>query len=133
MKLSTKQQNFTLMQAQLVIWAYSQGLGLTFGEAWRPDDMQLLYYYGFSIKEKENTIELIKTKIKSKTKINKHGNKLSVDFNLFKNGKYTSRKEDYRLIGEYWESLNGKWGGRFGVAKKDYAYKVGWDSNHFQY
>ncbi|MFQ9337054.1 MAG: M15 family metallopeptidase [Varibaculum sp.] len=45
-----------------------------------------------------------------------------MDFNLFVNGQYKTRTEDYLPLGEYWESLGGAWGGRF---------KSRPDGNHF--
>ncbi len=50
-----------------------------------------------------------------------HKNKLAMDILLFKDGVYLTETEDYRLIGEFWESLHElcEWGGRFG------------DGNHF--
>ncbi len=47
------------------------------------------------------------------------------DLILYKNGIYLTETEDYRLLGEYWESLNSncKWGGRFSKS----------DGNHFSF
>lgn len=39
---------------------------------------------------------------------------LAKDFDLFKNGKYLINTEDHRPLGEFWESIGGTWGGRFG-------------------
>ena len=45
-----------------------------------------------------------------------HKNKLAMDILLFKDDVYLTDTEDYRLIGEFWESLHEEcaWGGRFG-------------------
>lgn len=51
-----------------------------------------------------------------------HKLRLAIDLNLFKDGKYLTATEDYRPIGEYWESLGGVWGGSWGA-----------DGNHFSY
>lgn len=48
-----------------------------------------------------------------------HKKKLAADLNLFRDGQYLTKSEDYRPLGEYWEYLGGSWGGRFG------------DGNHF--
>jgi len=42
-----------------------------------------------------------------------HKLRLAVDLNLFKDGKFIESTEDHRLLGEYWESIGGAWGGRF--------------------
>jgi hypothetical protein len=51
----------------------------------------------------------------------KHKRRLAIDLNLFRDGKYLIDTEDYRELGEYWESVGGKWGGRFN------------DGNHFEW
>ena len=47
------------------------------------------------------------------------------DILLYKNGTYLTGSEDYRVLGEYWESLHPfcKWGGSFKNA----------DGNHFSF
>jgi hypothetical protein len=52
-----------------------------------------------------------------------HTKRLAIDFNVFKDGKYLTKSEDLRELGEYWKSLNPKnaWGGDFKNA----------DGNHF--
>ena len=42
-----------------------------------------------------------------------HGKRLAIDLNLFKDGKYLTETEDHRLLGEYWISIGGTWGGNF--------------------
>ena len=42
-----------------------------------------------------------------------HKQRLAIDLNLFKNGKFLQTTEDHTALGEYWESLGGAWGGRF--------------------
>lgn len=105
------------MVAKLIEYAYSKGYGLTFGEAWRPPEMQILYV----------------TKGLSRTVHSKHTQRLAVDFNLFKNGKYIRDPWQYLELGKFWESLGGRWGGRFGVRKEEYDKKIGFDANHFEY
>lgn len=39
--------------------------------------------------------------------------------------------EQYRALGEYWESIGGVWGGRFGDDRETDKIE-GWDSGHFQ-
>lgn len=43
-----------------------------------------------------------------------HKAALAVDLNLYKNGQYLRSTESHRPLGEYWESLGGSWGGRWG-------------------
>jgi hypothetical protein len=42
-----------------------------------------------------------------------HKLKLAIDLNLFKDGKFLSSTEDHKVLGEWWESQGGTWGGRF--------------------
>jgi len=42
--------------------------------------------------------------------------RLAVDLNLFRGGKWLDKSEDHKQLGDYWESLapDARWGGRFG-------------------
>lgn len=98
------------------MYAYSQGLELTFGEAWRsPQEQERLYKAGLS---------QIKTG-------GQHGSRLAVDFNLFKDGKLTWDWEDFEPLGRYWTGLEssnrwgGSWNGKFD--KKGFI-----DAPHFE-
>ena len=42
-----------------------------------------------------------------------HLNKLALDLNLFKKGRYLSSTKAHEPLGLYWESIGGTWGGRF--------------------
>lgn len=96
MKLSTKQQKFTVMIGQLIQFATNNGYGLTFSEAYRtPEQAALNAKKGSGI---ANSL---------------HTQRLAVDFNLFIGGVYQTDSAAYRPLGEYWESLGGSWGGRF--------------------
>lgn len=119
MKLSEKQQKFSQNVGMFLLWIYSHSnWTVTLGEVWRHPEMQEIYL-------KEG---------KTKVLYSKHQDRLAIDLNLFINGKYTTDKEKYRPMGEFWEHcLGGKWGGRFGIKKKDYDRKIGWDSGHFEY
>lgn len=104
MKLSEKQQLFTVMTADLIHWAQAHGYRLTFGEAYRtPEQAALNAKTGKGISNSLHTL------------------RLAVDFNLFINGEYQTDTDAYRPLGEYWESIGGTWGGRFSRA----------DGNHF--
>lgn len=104
MTLSEKQQLFTKLIAQLILWADEKGLRLTFGEAYRtPEQAALNAKSGKGI---ANSL---------------HTQRLAVDLNLFKNGIYQTDSAAYKELGLYWESLGGAWGGRFSRP----------DGNHF--
>ena len=90
MTLSEKQQKFTVMVALLILHAEVLGYRLTFGDAYR--DPRCPYGHPKSL----------------------HRKRLAIDLNLFRDGRYLKNTEDYRPLGEYWESLGGSWGGRFG-------------------
>lgn len=70
---------------------------------------------------------------KSKVKHSKHQDRLAIDLNLFIKGRYITDPERYRPLGEFWECLGGRWGGRFGLQKNDYDTKIGFDANHFEH
>lgn len=117
MSLSKRQRRFTVMVGNFILWAHAEGYELTYGHAWR---------------DAETQARLVEKGL-SKTLASRHCDRLAVDFNLFVDGNYTDDKEAYRPLGEYWEGIGGRWGGRFGVSKEDYATKVGWDAGHFEY
>jgi hypothetical protein len=97
MTLGEKQRKFAGMVGQLIVWAYENGYELTLGEAHRPPELAELYAkQGRGIR---NSL---------------HTQKLAIDLNLFINGKYQTRTDSHRPLGEYWESIGGTWGGRFG-------------------
>lgn len=97
MTLGQKQRKFTRMIADLIVFAYEQGYELTLGDAFRdprvhgPVGQKKSYSSANSL----------------------HKERLAIDFNLFKDGKFLTQSEDHRPLGEYWESLGGSWGGRF--------------------
>ena len=94
--LGEKQRDFPVMLAALVTWAYANGYELTLGEAWRtPEQAALNASKGIGI---ANSL---------------HCERLAIDLNLFRNGEFLTRLEDYLPLGEKWESLGGSWGGRF--------------------
>ncbi|WP_279050100.1 M15 family metallopeptidase [Cedecea davisae] len=105
MTLSEKQQLFAVNIAQLILWANERGLRVTFGEAYRTQEQAA-----------------INAKKGSGISNSLHTQRLAVDLNLFVNGQYKTKTEDYLPLGEYWESLGGAWGGRF---------KSNPDGNHF--
>ena len=97
MTLGQKQRAFTQMIAQLIDFAYANGYELTFGDAYRDPRV-----HG-AVGEKKS--------YSSASSL--HKERLAVDFNLFRDGKFLARTDDHRQLGEYWESIGGAWGGRF--------------------
>jgi hypothetical protein len=106
MTLGEKQRKLTRMIGQLIAWAYLNGYELTFGDAYR--DPRLHGEVG--VKEGYGHSASL------------HKVRLAVDFNLFKDGIYQASTEAHRPLGEFWESIGGTWGGRFGN---------GADGNHY--
>lgn len=99
MKLSEAQIIFSLNIADLIHFANSKSIGLTFGEAYRTEFQQA---------------EHLRTG-KSKTMNSNHLRRLGVDFNFFIDGKLTYNKKTLQDLGDFWESLHpsNRWGGNF--------------------
>jgi hypothetical protein len=96
MTLREKQSKFLLMVADLVRKSYELGYELTGGDLWSSPDYRT----------KEG---------KPPHKVGScHFDRLAIDLNLFKDGKYLTATKDHEPLGVYWESLGGMWGGRFG-------------------
>lgn len=93
-KLLSQQIRFMQMVGQLIWHAYHLGYGLSGGNLWAHDG------------HKEGSF---------------HYKRLAIDLNLFKEGSYLESTEAHRPLGEYWESIGGTWGGRWG------------DGNHYSY
>ena len=58
-----------------------------------------------------------------------HKQRLAVDLNLFKDGKYLTETADYKTMGDYWKALNNSnvWGGDIDFDNDGF----GDDGNHF--
>ena len=106
MTLGEKQRLFVRLVGKLIEHAYRNGYELTFGDAFRSSDQA-----------KANAAA-------GKGIVNSlHCERLAIDLNLFIGGEYKTQTEDYRVLGEFWESLGPDcaWGGRFSRP----------DGNHF--
>lgn len=125
MSLVLHQQQFTKDISLLIQKADNLGVKLTFGEAYRTVDQQLLYYYGMSIRPEDKRLSLLSTKSRSRTLYSNHLRRLAVDFNFFIVGILTYTDPKIEELGMYWESLNkhNRWGGNF----KGY-----YDAPHFE-
>lgn len=99
MTLSKAQQEFAQHIAHLIQHIHASGYACTFGDAYRSPKshggMGEPGPYG--------------------RPYSAHKQRLAVDLNLFKDGKYLSGSESHRPFGEYWRALddNNVWGGDF--------------------
>lgn len=97
MTLREKQSKFVKMLADLLDFAHTRGYEFTLGDAYR--DPRLHGEVG----EKKGYGHPRSA----------HKQRLAIDLNLFKDGKYLSSTKDHEPLGLYWESIGGAWGGRF--------------------
>lgn len=88
MRLGEKQELFSLLMAEHVLWLYEEGYKVRSGDYWareghKPDSLHYL--------------------------------KLAADLNLFKDGKYITSTVGHKFSGEKWESRHElcRWGGRY--------------------
>lgn len=107
MLLSQLQQLFARDTIELFKEINGLGYTFTYGEAMRSPEQAEIY-----AKEGKGIADSL------------HCKRLAIDINLFKDGVYLDKTEDYAEIGQYWESLHptNRWGGRFKHA----------DGNHFE-
>lgn len=102
MTLRAHQSVFTVLVARLILKAEALGYETTFGEAYRsPEEAARLAKAGKGIAK------------------SLHTQRLAIDLNLFKDGKYLSSTEAHRPLGEWWQTLGAahgvtcRWGGTF--------------------
>lgn len=110
MTLLQKQVLFTMLIAHFIEKISASGYAVTFGEAWRSDE---------TAKLNEAEGKGISNSL--------HRLRLAMDLNLFKNGVLLTSVEDYRPLGEFWESCSDPkgdyvccWGGRFSKPDADH-------------
>lgn len=94
MTLGEKQELFSFLVAQLIIFAYSRGYGVRMAWAYRSPEANAL------IGGHPNS---------------NHTRKLAIDLDLFRDGEYLTESSDHEPLGVFWESLHPecRWGGRF--------------------
>ena len=98
MTVGEKQRKFARLLGLLLVWINDQsGLEVSLGDAARMDRMGHM----------PNS---------------KHYERRAIDLNLFVDGIYKTRTEEYLPLGLEWERLGGIWGGRF----------TNPDGNHFE-
>lgn len=95
--LGNKQKKFVRMVVQLIAKAHELGYEVTFGDAYR--DPRVFGNQGVSLGYGQAK--------------SAHKNRLAIDLNLFKEGKFLTGTDDHKPLGEWWESQGGVWGGRF--------------------
>lgn len=101
MSIRKRQSEFAYAVSLLILHAYQLGYEITFGDAW------------------SNPCPICKFYIHKKN--SRHRDRLAIDLNLFWNGKYLDKTQDHSILGEYWRSIGGIWGG------------VWDDGNHYQW
>jgi hypothetical protein len=102
MRLREKQALFVRLVGMLIEYAYEQGYELTFGEAYRtPEQAALNAASGAGISS------------------SLHSDRLAIDFNLFRDGRFLADSVAHKPLGDYWKSLHSecRWGGDFKNAK----------------
>lgn len=127
MLLGERQEAFTLALGKLIVYAWTDhGIRLRLREVQRNVETQKKYV----------------AEGKSKTMNSRHLDCLAADFVAVKAGVVHTEGEVFRPLGERWEALGGRWGGRFHdpaafLAKNgrdfDPAKDLGWDTPHFEF
>ena len=101
MTIREKQHRFAQLVPGLLEAAFRLGYQVTLGEAWRsPEEAARLAALGLGIKA------------------SLHTQRLALDLNLFRDGRYLTQAADYQPLGEWWEQQSDPdrecaWGGRF--------------------
>jgi hypothetical protein len=101
MTLREQQSLFVQLVAALIQHAYERGYELTFAEAYRtPEQAALNAAKGSGISR------------------SLHCDRLAIDLNLFRDGKWLQTSEAHAPIGAFWKSLHPlcRWGGDFKTA-----------------
>lgn len=101
MSVVSEQSIFAADVARLIQFIQGTGWAISIGEAWRPQEMQKIYF----------------DQGKTKTMKNTHGDRLAIDLNFFRPVTFelTYLKTDLQKFGDFWESLDAKnkWGGNW--------------------
>lgn len=109
--LGQKQRLFVKLLGRLIGWAYENGYELTEGEGYRtPEQAALNAQHHTGIANSLHTL------------------RLAMDYNLFKDGAYLTKTEDYRPLGDYWKSLDPDacWGGDFATRPDGNHFSITW-------
>lgn len=129
---SDEQWEFTKDIAKLIIFAEARGYKLTMGEAYRPQAMQYLYFYGKNLTNRLGEVKVIKGPVRSKTLDSCHGKRMAQDFNIFYDidgdgdKDYLGSDADKTVaqeLGDFWASLH---------PLNRSGFDWGWDLGHFE-
>ena len=98
MTLRQQQSLFVRLVGLLIDHAYKSGYEMTFADAYRSPEL--------AAANAAAGIGIAKSL---------HTQRLAVDLNLFRDGRFLANTEDHRALGEWWEALHPlcRWGGRF--------------------
>lgn len=97
LSLGEKQRLFTKLLPRLLDKAHELGFEVTLGDAYR--DPRVFGAIGVRQGYGESR--------------SAHKQRLAIDLNLFRDGKFLQATADHLPLGEWWESQGGVWGGRF--------------------
>jgi hypothetical protein len=120
-----RQFQFSKMLGQLFYWMAQEEYKWSLGRAYESSDKLPCPHCGREYSQQE----ILVYNKRSKTLNSKHLDRLAVDINLFDADNKLASSIDFLPIGEKWESLGGKWGGRF---KPLGASGIGWDPGHLE-
>jgi hypothetical protein len=97
--LGDKQKRFAKLVPRLIDKAHELGFEVTLGDAYRDPRVH----------------GALGVKIGYGHPKSAHKQKLAIDLNLFKGGKFLALSEDHKPLGEWWEQQapDARWGGRF--------------------
>ena len=132
-EIKENQQKFSLMLAEFIVWLYLKGYTVRQGDGYRSTDKLFVPTgeKGFEDDSAYSYQELLFYNNKTKLTYGKHNDRLAHDYIIEKNDIAVTGLELIPL-GEKWESMGGRWGGRFGVKAEEYKTKIGWDCGHFE-
>jgi len=97
LSLGEKQRLFTRLLPRLLDKAHELGFEVSLGDAYR--DPRVFGAIGVRQGYGESR--------------SAHKQRLAIDLNLFRDGKFLQATSDHQALGEWWESQGGVWGGRF--------------------
>lgn len=114
MTLLATQQKFSFLIAKLILKAYELGYEITLGQAYRSEEQAKVY--AAENKGIANSL---------------HTQRLAIDLNLFRGGKYLAESEDHRTLGMLWKGfgpiygVDTAWGGDFTKPDGNH-YSISW-------
>jgi len=107
MSLRSKQSRFAHQVARLIQQAYTMGYEVTLGDAYRDPRVHGALGVKMGYGHPKSA----------------HKQRLAIDLNLFRDGKFLEGTDAHRPLGEWWEKqdADARWGGRFN------------DGNHYSF